>query len=76
MRVWTTISVSGMQIAALTVEEVDMLDAFIIEQLREEKEIEEVQPLPLTLELPNREEKEEDGEKKDRPQDKALVIRF
>jgi len=53
-----------------------MLDAFIIEQLREEKEIEEVQPLPLTLELPNREEKEEDGEKKDRPQDKALVIRF
>jgi hypothetical protein len=53
-----------------------MLDAFIIEQLR--KETEEVQPLPLTLELPNFEEepeKRDQDEKKDRPEI-AAVIRF
>lgn len=56
-----------------------MLDAFIIEQLKQEKEKEDVQPLPLTMELPNRDVNEEERkkrEKKDRSQDKALVFRF
>ncbi|HSE42969.1 MAG TPA: hypothetical protein VLH08_19565 [Acidobacteriota bacterium] len=53
-----------------------MLDAFIIERLK--KETEEVQPLPLTLELPEFEEKEEEKEsnkKKDSVREIA-VIRF
>ena len=41
-----------------------MLDAFIIEQLKQEKEKEDVQPLPLTLELPNRDDKEEERKKR------------
>ncbi len=80
LRFRTTISVSGMRIADSTDEEVEaMLDAFIIEQLKQEKEKEDVQPLPLTMELPNRDEKEEERkkrEKKDRSQEKALVFRF
>ncbi len=54
-----------------------MLDAYIIDQLK--KETEEVQPLPLTLELPNFEEQEEEGnkdQKKDRTPEIAAVIRF
>jgi hypothetical protein len=66
-----------MRIATLTIEEVEaMLDAYIIEQLK--KETEEVQPLPLTLELPEFEEKEEekDREKKKDPAREIAVIRF
>jgi hypothetical protein len=53
-----------------------MLDAFIIEQLK--KETEEVQPLPLTLELPEFEEKEEEKEsnKKEDTVREITVFRF
>ena len=54
-----------------------MLDAFIIEEMKKQIEQGEWQPLPLTMELPNPDKKEEESEPEDdHTEKKAVVIRF
>lgn len=54
-----------------------MLDAFIIDKMQKQKEVEEGKPEPLTLELPVAEDKEHgDQEEKKKPDNEEVTFRF